>query len=96
MYYNRTRKKHNNFFTRCVNSKITPTATKLLKSKRCLIIYLVASREYTYKMTGRCMSFRSQGKISSLLIRNFSYGVEQRIFINNPRLGIYFLTYQIN
>lgn len=69
----------------------TPSAkiVKKLQSKRCLTIYLVASREYTYKISGRCMSFRSRGKISNFVVRNFSYGVEQRIFINNPRLDIY-------
>ena len=60
-----------------------------LRSKKCLTVYLIANREYTYKISGRCTSFRSRGKISNLVIRNFSYGVEQRIFINNPRLDIY-------
>ena len=61
------------------------------RSKKCLTIYLVADREYTYKMSGRCTSFRSRGNISNFVIRNFSYGVEQRIFTHNPRLNVYFL-----
>lgn len=62
---------------------------KKLQAKRCLTIYLIANREYTYKISGRCTSFRSRGKISNFVVRNFSYGVEQRIFVNNPRLDIY-------
>lgn len=44
--------------------------------------------EYVYNTEGRCMSYRSRGKITSVLIRNAKYGVEQRIFIYNPRLII--------
>lgn len=62
----------------------------VLKSKRCIQIYIFADREYSYKFSGRCISFRSRGKISSLVLRNFSYGIEQRFFTNNPRLVAYF------
>jgi hypothetical protein len=47
--------------------------------------------EYEYHLHGRCVSYRSKGKISSIVVRNINYGVEQRIFVNMPRLLIYFL-----
>lgn len=75
-----------------IDIRVMPPSAKIIKklqSKRCLTFYLIANREYTYKIAGRCTSFRSRGKISSFVVRNSSYGVEQRIFINNPRLDIY-------
>jgi hypothetical protein len=90
---NRVTKKHNKFYNNYVINSFSSVVKQLLKIKRPLTIYLVANQEYTYKMSGRCMSFRSRGKIANLLIRNYSYGVEQRIFINNPRLGIYVLQF---
>ncbi len=42
--------------------------------------------EYVFSMEGRCMSFRSRGKMSSVLIRNIKYGAEQRVFVFNPRV----------
>ncbi len=60
-----------------------------INSGTCATIYLIADRGYAYKISGRCMSFRSRGKISSFLLRNISYGIEQRIFISNPLLDIY-------
>jgi ribosomal protein L19 len=42
--------------------------------------------EYIYSSVGRCLSARSRGKMASLHIRNISYGVEQRLFVSNPRV----------
>jgi ribosomal protein L19 len=42
--------------------------------------------EYVYTTEGRCSSHRSRGKMSSILVRNTKYGVEQRFFLFNPRL----------
>jgi ribosomal protein L19 len=42
--------------------------------------------EYIYTTEGRCSSHRSRGKMSSILVRNKKYGVEQRFFLFNPRL----------
>jgi hypothetical protein len=44
--------------------------------------------EYVYMTEGRCSSHRSRGKMSSILVRNTKYGVEQRFFLFNPRLLI--------
>jgi len=44
--------------------------------------------EYIYSSWGRCLSVRSRGKMTSLQIRNIRYGVEQRLFISNPRIII--------
>lgn len=44
--------------------------------------------EYVHSSEGRCMSQRSRGKMSSLLIRNCKYGVETRIFLFNPRVTL--------
>lgn len=42
--------------------------------------------EYVYNTEGRCISYRSRGKIASVLLRNIKYGTEQRIFVCNPRM----------
>jgi hypothetical protein len=42
--------------------------------------------EYIYSSVGRCLSVRSRGKMTSLHVRNIRYGVEQRLFVANPRI----------
>jgi hypothetical protein len=42
--------------------------------------------EYIYSSVGRCLSVRSRGKMTSFHIRNIRYGVEQRLFVANPRI----------
>jgi len=88
----RIKKKKNSFANKLhafkENSPRVKFVREKLQSKKCVTIYLIADREYTYKISGRCTSFRSRRNMSSFVIRNFSYGVEQRVFINNPRLDI--------
>lgn len=61
-----------------------------LKSKKCAEIRVMNETEYISSLSGRCISIRSRGKISSILMRNLFYGVEQRLFLNNPRIFLFF------
>lgn len=89
----RAKKKYNSITKKeqpSVKNRLKPESNiEKLRAKKCLIVYLIADREYTYRISGRCTSFRSRRNISSFVIRNSSYGVEQRVFVNNPRLDIY-------
>lgn len=49
--------------------------------------------EYIYANEGRCMSIRSRGKLSSIVVRNKKYGSEQRVFLDNPRLVLFYPKY---
>jgi ribosomal protein L19 len=62
-------------------------AKKLLKN-RVVRITKFEELEYIITFEGRCMSYRSRGKIASLRLRNSKYGVEQRVFVHNPRLSL--------
>jgi hypothetical protein len=42
--------------------------------------------EYVHSMEGRCLSYRSKGKMSSVRVRNVKYGTESLIFLGNPRV----------
>lgn len=64
---------------------------KKFNKQGCVQISLVGPKEHNINFSGRCISIRSKGKISSIVIRNHSYGVEQRIFCFNPRLFINYL-----
>jgi hypothetical protein len=60
---------------------------KMPRFKNCLLsLTKYEELEYVYTTEGRCSSHRSRGKISSILVRNTKYGVEQRFFLFNPRL----------
>jgi len=65
---------------------LNPTDKVLLIKGKPIKIAKFEELEYVYNAEGRCMSYRSRGKITSVLVRNSKYGVEQRIFIYNPRL----------
>ena len=56
---------------------------------KCVTVAFIQKMEHAQRFSGRCISYRSRGKTSSILLRNKSYGVEIRLFINNPRLLIY-------
>ncbi len=80
-----------------VLKKINPN-TSMLNSEstlrkaskyKCITVAYVQKMEHAQRFTGRCISYRSRGKLTSILLRNKSYGVEIRLFVNNPRLLIY-------
>ena len=81
---NRTKKIKNKFL---INKLAYIGSKKLLKNK-CISVAFVQKLEYAQSMSGRCVSFRSRGKISSIVLRNKKYGVESRFILNNPRLVI--------
>lgn len=62
---------------------------KFVRAK-CIRVSIFDALEYNHMYEGRCISVRSRGKITSILVRNKKYGVEQRIFVNNPRVLLYY------
>jgi hypothetical protein len=65
------------------------TLGKTYFKNRVIELKFFQEREYRYTTRGRCISYRSKGKISSIVVRNVAYGTEQRVFINIPRLLVY-------
>jgi hypothetical protein len=66
---------------------------KNLKTKesvkfKCIQVGFIQRLEYMQSFTGRCISYRSKKKISSVTLRNKKYGVEARFILGNPRLVI--------
>lgn len=72
-------------------TKIDSRSDYLLKGK-VIKIAKFEELEYVYNTEGRCMSYRSKGKMTSVLVRNIKYGTEQRIFVCNPRVVLEYLS----
>jgi ribosomal protein L19 len=84
--FNRVKKIKFNFFA----DNNTRSINDLRKSAKykCIRVAFMQKLEYAQIFSGRCISYRSRSKISSVVIRNKKYGVEIRFIINNPRLVI--------
>lgn len=54
----------------------------------CIAIAFMQRLEYAQSLSGRSTSFRSRGKMSSVVVRNKKYGIEARFILYNPRLVI--------
>jgi len=63
---------------------------KHIKYKAVMVAF-VQKLGYNQNVTGRCISVRSRGKISSIVIRNKQYGIYIRFILNNPKLVIIYL-----
>lgn len=56
-----------------------------LKNRIVKVIFF-QENEYLAINRGRCISYRSRGKMSSIVLRSKPFTTEQRIFVNSPRL----------
>jgi hypothetical protein len=60
----------------------------LIAKYKVVEIGTITELEYGYNVVGRCMSYRSRGKITSFVVRDINFGMEHRFFTSNPRLII--------
>jgi ribosomal protein L19 len=81
------RSKQIEFFVKNYNTDFKKNKKTFAKGQ-CLQFTKYEDLEYVYSTLGRCLSHRSRGKISSIKIRNISFGVEYTLFIHNPRLVV--------
>lgn len=71
------------------NSSDESKLKKTIKFK-CLKAAYIQKLEHGQIFSGRCISYRYRKNLSSFVIRNKVYGVEIRLFVNNPRLLVYY------
>jgi hypothetical protein len=74
-----------------IKNSFSESSNARLKSSvknKCITVAFMQKLEYAQSVSGRCVSFRSKSKITSLVIRNKKYGIEIRFMVNNPRFLI--------
>ena len=83
--FNRIKKIKLNFFAE--KDKKNQNLRKSVKYK-CVRVAFMQKLEYAQVFSGRCISYRSRDKMTSVVLRNKKYGIEARFMLNNPRLII--------
>ena len=58
---------------------------------RPIVVVKYEDLEYVHSIEGRCLSYRSKGKISSIKFRNTKYGTEHIVLVANPRVVLRYL-----